>query len=86
MPTVIPEDIERSISERAFFFALAEYLKLTLSKAIEPSFTSVTGFSGFLMAGISRSTSSIRLNDSADIVSITYIIESIISCIRIWKP
>ena len=47
----------------------------------------VTVFAGaFVSADSSSSTSTIRAIDSPDIVSITYIIASIISCMSIWKP
>ena len=76
----------RLISERANSSASAEYLKLTFSNSTEPSATSSTGFSGFTIADFSQSTSSILRADSADIVIITYIIESIISDISTCTP
>ena len=86
MPTVIPERICRSMFESANFCAFSEYLKLTLSKSIEPSRTSVIGLSGSFISGSSSSTSQIRFADSADMVSMTYIIEIIISDIRMDIP
>ena len=43
MPTVMPESMCRLMSCSANFFACAEYLKLTFSKSMEPSFTSIAG-------------------------------------------
>ena len=86
MPTVIPESMCRFMSARAYLCALAEYLKDTFSKSIEPSGISAAAFSGELREGSSLSTSQIRRADSADIVTITYTTDSIISDISIWKP
>ncbi len=41
---------------------------------------------GFVSADSSPSTSDIRTIDSPDIVSMTYIMASIMSCMSIWKP
>ena len=46
MPMVSPERICRSMSFNTIRLASLEYLKLTWSKEIEPSFTSQIGFSG----------------------------------------
>ena len=54
----------RTLSSLGNFSAAAEYLKLTFSKSIEPSFTSYTGAAGSASAGCSRSTSQIRTKDS----------------------
>ena len=66
--------------------AAMEYLKFTWLKSIEPSFTSMTGFSGFWRVLSSESTSTIRSADSKDMVIITKIMESIIRLMRIWNP
>ena len=58
--------------------AFEEYLKLTLSKSMEPSFTSVTAFSGLVRLLSSDSTSTIRSADSMDMVIITNTMDSII--------
>ena len=71
MPTVAPEGMCRSMSERASFFASAEYLKLTFSKSIEPSGTSATASAGLVRLGCSTRTSLMRLADSAEMVSMT---------------
>ena len=60
-------------------------MKLTWSKSIEPSFTSITGCSGFCRVLSSERTSTIRSALSADMVTMTKIMESIIRLIRIWK-
>ena len=64
MPTVMPEAMCRLMPCKANFFACAEYLKLTFSKSIEPSFTSVAGEEGAAKAGSSSSTSQMRRKDS----------------------
>ncbi len=71
MPTVVPEGICRSMSERAYFFAVREYLNETPSKSTEPSGISYMGCSGFVSAGVSTSTSPMRAADSADMVRMT---------------
>ena len=71
MPTVMPESMCRLMSCSANFFACAEYLKLTFSKSMEPSFTFSAGEAGSVSAGSSSSTSQIRTKDSYDIVIIT---------------
>lgn len=86
MPIVSPERMCRSMSERAFLSAVAEYLKLTPSKSMLPSFTSVTGFAGFSIVLSSLSTSTIRLPDSPAIAIIVNAIESIIRLLSIIKP
>ena len=70
-PTVMPERMCRSISDRALFRAVLEYLKETPSKSTEPSFTSMTGFSGLRRLGSSLSTSAMRFMDSRDMVIMT---------------
>ena len=65
---------------RSAFF---EYLKLTFSKSIEPSLTSVRAFSGLVRLLFSVKTSTIRSADSIDIVIITNTIDSIIRLMRI---
>ena len=86
IPTVAPDGICRSIPESAKFCASAEYLKETPSKSIEPSATVPTGSSGFFMSGSSSRTSQIRLALSTEIVTITKIIENIISAISTCIP
>ena len=71
MPTVAPEGMCRSMSSRAFFSASLLYLKETSSKSMEPSATSVTGFSGLCRLGSSFSTSVMRFMDSQEMVIIT---------------
>ena len=66
-----------------FFSAVFEYLKFTLSNTIDPSLTSMTGFSGFLIVGSSRRTSPIRRIPSKDKTSMTIIMEIIIKDIKI---
>ena len=46
----------------------------------------MTGFSGFAIEGFSSRTSTIRLAASTDIVSMTYIIDTIMSDMRTMKP
>ena len=65
--------------------AFFEYLKLTLSKSIEPSFTSFTAFSGLVRLLFSLSTSTMRSADSMDMVIMTNTMESVIRLIKIWK-
>ena len=65
--------------------AFWEYLKLTSSKSMEPSLTSVMAFSGLTRLLFSLSTSTMRSMDSMDMVIITNTIESIIRLMRIWK-
>ena len=60
MPMVSPERMCRSMPESAMRSAVFAYLKLTLSKSMEPSFTSRTGFSGLCSALSSHSTSTMR--------------------------
>ena len=62
--------------------AFLEYLKLTLSKSTDPSFTSVTALSGLVRLLCSFSTSQIRSADSMDMVIMTKTMESIIRLIR----
>ena len=78
IPTVSPDAIVKSTSSRAYLFAVEEYLKRTSSKRIEPSFTSVVGFSGERISDSQFSTSAIRLPPSMDIDSMTKIMENII--------
>ena len=54
------------------------YAKLTWSNVIEPSATSLTGSSGFLISVSSSSISAIRRADAPAMESIAYIIASII--------
>ena len=85
MPTISPLLMCRSMLERALRLAFFEYLKFTWSKSMEPSLTSMTGFSGFCRVLSSERTSTIRSADSRDMVTITKIMETIIRLIRIWK-
>ena len=52
---------------------------------MEPSFTSVTGDAGFVRVLVSFRTSAIRSADSADMVTMTKIMLSIMRDMRIWK-
>lgn len=85
MPMISPLLMCKSMWERALRVAFLEYLKLTWSKSMEPSFTSITGFWGFCRVLSSESTSTIRSADSKDMVTITNIMETIIRLIKIWK-
>ena len=80
-----PDLMWRSTSARAIRSAFREYLKLTLSKSMEPSFTSVTAFSGLVRLLRSVRTSTIRSADSMDMVIMTNTMESIMRLMRIWK-
>ena len=80
-----PDLICRLISASAMRSAFLEYLKLTLSKSMEPSFTSVSPFSGLVSVLSSFKTSVIRSIDSSDMVIITKTMETIIRLMRIWK-
>ena len=86
MPIVSPLLMCRSMSDRAWRLAFLEYLKLTWSKSIEPSLTSVAGWAGFEIVGVAVRTSSIRWADSSAMVTMTKIIDSCMRLIRIWKP
>ena len=80
-----PDLMCRSTSDRALRSAFLEYLKLTLSKSIEPSLTSVMAFSGLVRLLCSDSTSTIRSADSIDMAIMTKTIDKLIRLIRIWK-
>ena len=54
-------------------------MNCTPSNTTDPSATAVTGSAGEVSAGCSSSTAAIRCTDSADMVSITYTMDSIIS-------
>ena len=69
MPMVSPDEICKLTSFRIIL--LVPYLKSTWSKSMEPSFTSITGFTGLVRVLFSFNTSQIRTADSADIVNIT---------------
>ena len=86
IPTVMPELMCRSIFSRALRLAFLEYLKLTFSKSMEPSLTSITGSAGLCRLLSSTKTWQIRFADSADMVTITYIMEIIIRLISICMP
>ena len=60
MPTVAPAGMWSVMSERAFFSALALYLKLTWSKSIWPSGMVSTGAAAFARSGVSVRTSRMR--------------------------
>ena len=85
MPMTSPDLMCRSMSARAMRSAFLEYLKLTLSKSMEPSFTSVSPFSGLVRELFSLRTSTIRSADSEAMVIITNTMETIIRLMRIWK-
>ena len=85
-PMVSPLLMCRSISARARCSAFSEYLKVTLSKSMEPSRISVSGWAGFLMVGSVRSTSQMRSALSWAIVIMAKTIETIMRAMRIMKP
>ena len=78
--------MSRSMSAKAYFSAFLEYLKLTLSKRMLPSLTSLTPFSGLTRSDFCSRTSAIRRADSADMVIMTNTMDSIISEDRICTP
>ena len=84
-PMISPDLMCRSTSARAMRSAFLEYLKLTPSKSMEPSFTSVTAFSGLVKLLFSVRTSTIRSADSMDMVIITKTMDRVIRLMRIWK-
>ena len=86
MPMVSPLLTCRSTSASAWRSARAEYLKLTWSKSMEPSATSVTACSGAPIVGSASSTSLMRRADSSAIVTMTKIMDSCMRLMRIWKP
>ena len=60
MPTVAPAGMCSVMSDRAFFWAAALYLKLTFSKSMAPFPMVSTGWSALARSGCSVSTSRIR--------------------------
>ena len=75
----------RSMSDRAYRSAFLEYLKLTWSKSMLPSLTSVRAPAGLVRVLSSLRTSTIRSADSCDMVIMVKTMDSIIRLIRIWK-
>ena len=85
-PMTSPLLMWRSMSVSAWRSASGEYLKLTWSKSMEPSGTSVRGSAGLERSLCSRRTWQMRRADSSDMVTITKIIESIMRLMSIEKP
>ena len=86
IPMVSPDLISRLMSAKAYFSAVLEYLKLTLSNLTLPFSTSLTPFSGLTRSDFCSRTSAIRRADSADMVIMTNTIASIIKEDRICTP
>ena len=66
--------------------AFSEYMKVTSSKSIEPSFISVTGCLGFLMVGSVSMTSTMRSALSWAMVIMAKTMDTIMRLMRIMKP